>query len=156
VSADERDQLLDALPALLRELAEHGVTELEVSAGPATLYLRQRPGQFGPGQALSAGGESGPGDLVAEGLVAVTTPLAGVFYGAPSPDEPAYVTPGEAVEAGQVVALVEAMKVFNEIHVDVAGTVVAVLLSSGQPVQAGQTLITIRPDVEAVPDAEES
>jgi acetyl-CoA carboxylase biotin carboxyl carrier protein len=149
VSAEERDQLIASLPTLLRALAEHGVTELEVSAGQATLYLRQRAGQFGWRAAASAGGDSGPGDLAADGLVAVTSPLAGVFYDAPSPDEPAFVAPGEVVEAGQVVALVEAMKVFNEIHVDVAGTVLAVLLTSGQPVQAGQALITIRPDVPA-------
>ena len=50
------------------------------------------------------------------------------------------------MEAGQVVALVEAMKVFNEIHADVSGVVVAILASNGQTVLAGQTLITIRPD----------
>ena len=81
-----------------------------------------------------------------EGLAYITAPLAGVFYGAASPDEPPYVSEGEAVEAGQVVALVEAMKVFNEIHADVSGVVVAVLASNGQTVLAGQTLITIRPD----------
>jgi acetyl-CoA carboxylase biotin carboxyl carrier protein len=153
--ASERERLLAALPALLRELAESGVTELEVSAGGASLYLRQRPGPpplIGGAavDARDAGGaeaESQPG----EGLVAVTAPLAGVFYGASSPEEPPYVTPGDAVEAGQVVALVEAMKVFNEIHTEVAGTVEAILVETGQAVQAGQLLMTIRPDEGLAP-----
>jgi acetyl-CoA carboxylase biotin carboxyl carrier protein len=148
--ASERERLLAALPALLRELAESGVTELEVSAGGVSLYLRQRPGTLPPlegasGDAREAGAAEGEPEPE-EGLVAVTAPLAGVFYGAPSPEEPPYATPGDAVEVGQVVALVEAMKVFNEIHTEVAGTVEAILVDTGQAVQAGQLLMTIRPD----------
>jgi acetyl-CoA carboxylase biotin carboxyl carrier protein len=140
----QRERLLTALPALLRELAASGVTELEVTYGDSSLYLRQRPGATPPleGDALPAASET----QAEEGLAHITAPLAGVFYGAASPDEPPFVSEGEAVEAGQVVALVEAMKVFNEIHTDVSGVVVAVLASNGQTVQAGQTLITIRPD----------
>jgi acetyl-CoA carboxylase biotin carboxyl carrier protein len=154
--ASERERLLAALPALLRELAESGVTELEASAGGVSLYLRQRPGAPPPlERATGAGGEGDAADgesEAGEGLVAVTAPLAGVFYGSPSPEEPPYVAPGDAVEAGQVVALVEAMKVFNEIHTEVAGSVEAILVDTGQAVQAGQLLMTIRPD-EALADA---
>lgn len=134
-------RLLAALPGLLREMAENGVRELEVSAGDASLYVRQRPGLLPP----LASSEADVGADV-EGLVAVSAPLAGVFYGAPAPDQPAFVSAGEAVEAGQMVALVEAMKVFNEIHVEVSGVIVDVLLTDGQAVRAGQVLMTVRPD----------
>lgn len=137
----ERQRLLAALPGLLRELAENGVRELEVSAGDASLYIRQRPGLLPPLEEPVA--DAG---VEALGLVPVTAPLAGVFYGSPAPDQPAYVSAGEAVEAGQTVALVEAMKVFNEIHVEVSGLIVDVLLADGQAVQAGQVLMTVRPD----------
>lgn len=136
-----RQRLLAALPGLLRELAVNGVRELEVSAGDASLYVRQRSGLVPPLKGSVA--DSGADD---EGLVAVTAPLAGVFYGAPAPDQPAYVSAGEAVEAGQTVALVEAMKVFNEIHAEVGGVIVDVLLTDGQAVQTGQVLMTVRPD----------
>jgi acetyl-CoA carboxylase biotin carboxyl carrier protein len=140
----QRERLLTVLPALLRELAESGVTELEVSYGETSLYLKQRPGAPPPleGDAAPATGEA----QLEEGLVPIAAPLAGVFYGAASPDEPPFVSEGEAVEVGQVVALVEAMKVFNEIHAEVSGVVVAILVGNGQTVLAGQTLITIRPD----------
>ncbi|MDQ3701182.1 MAG: biotin/lipoyl-binding protein [Chloroflexota bacterium] len=137
----DRQRLLAALPGLLREMAENGVRELEVSAGDASLYVRQRPGLLPP----LASSEADVGADV-EGLVAVSAPLAGVFYGAPAPDQPAFVSAGEAVEAGQMVALVEAMKVFNEIHVEVSGVIVDVLLTDGQAVRAGQVLMTVRPD----------
>jgi acetyl-CoA carboxylase biotin carboxyl carrier protein len=149
----DAERLLALLPALVRELAAGGVTELEVSSGGASLYLRQRPGA--PGEFLEeAPAEGGAEGGIEEGLVVVAAPLAGVFYPAPAPEEPPYVTAGDTVEPGQVVALVEAMKVFNEIHADVAGTVEAVLVASGQSVKAGQPLITLRPDPAALtPDS---
>jgi acetyl-CoA carboxylase biotin carboxyl carrier protein len=143
--ADEQDRLLAVLPSLLDQLAASGVVELEVSVGEARLYLRQRPGPppapAGPAEARREGDrqEEEPG------LVAVTTPLSGIFYAAPAPGEPPYVQEGDEVEPGQVVGLVEAMKVFNEIHTEVGGTVVAVLVTTGQLVQAGQTLLKVRP-----------
>ncbi|MGH2353127.1 MAG: acetyl-CoA carboxylase [Chloroflexota bacterium] len=142
------DRLLAVLPRLLQELTESGVVELEVTVGSASLYLRQRPGATLPRP--TAAPEGADAALTDDGLVAVTTPLAGVFYAAPSPDEPPYVVEGETVEAGQVVALIEAMKVFNEIHVDVAGVVERILVTSGQSVRAGQPLITIRPNPSAL------
>lgn len=140
----DRRRLLAALPGILRQLAGSGVWELEVSAGQASLYVRQRPGP-----PLAEDVESTEVGAGAEGLIAVAAPLAGIFYDAPSPDQPPYVTKGEAVEAGQVVALVEAMKVFNEIHVEVGGVIEDILVAGGQAVQAGQTLMTLRPDPPA-------
>jgi acetyl-CoA carboxylase biotin carboxyl carrier protein len=144
MSTEAGDAVLAALRALLPELEAGGVTELDVSVGDARLYLRRRPGHtaavsFSAASALES--ESVPD----EGLVAIVTPLSGVIYIQPSPDEPAFVHEGDMVEAGQVVALVEAMKVFNEIHAEVAGMVVRLNVTPGQLVQSGQTLMELRP-----------
>jgi acetyl-CoA carboxylase biotin carboxyl carrier protein len=77
--------------------------------------------------------------------VAIVSPLAGVYYGAPSPDSAPFVSVGEAVQAGQVVAIVEAMKVFNEVKSEVAGTVLALPAKSGQLVQKGDPLLRVQP-----------
>ena len=141
------DPILAALPALIANLAASGVVELEVSVGGARLYLRQRPGSPTPASAGTAT-QQPAGEALAEeeeGLVAVTAPLSGVFYASPSPDAPPYVKEGDSVEAGQVVALIEAMKVFNEIRAETSGVVARVRISSGQLVRTGQALLLMRP-----------
>jgi acetyl-CoA carboxylase biotin carboxyl carrier protein len=135
------DTVLAGLPALLRDLAAAGVVEFEVSVGRARLYVRQRPGTVA---AEAPSSEGGTAPLEEEGLVTVVAPLGGTFYVSPSPDEPPYVKEGDEVEQGQVIGLVEAMKVFNEIHAEASGTVATLLVSAGQIVQAGQPLMTIR------------
>ena len=149
------DPLLRALAGLLAELADSSVLELEVSVGEARLYLRQRPGARPPApERASAEPQDGGAPLEEEGLVAVAAPISGVFYASPSPDEPPYVQEGDEVEAGQVVALIEAMKVFNEIHAEVAGTVARVLVAAGHLVRAGQTLLLIRPHSPGSPEGD--
>jgi acetyl-CoA carboxylase biotin carboxyl carrier protein len=73
----------------------------------------------------------------------VTSPMTGIFYGAPSPNAPPFVKEGEQVSAGQVVGLIEAMKVFNEIIATTSGTVTQLVAESGQLVQPGDPLLFI-------------
>jgi len=73
----------------------------------------------------------------------IRAPLAGLVYLSPSPDAPAFVSVGGRVEAGEVVAVIEAMKVFNEIRAERAGTVEAILVAPGDEVEAGQLLLRI-------------
>ncbi|MBI5136263.1 MAG: acetyl-CoA carboxylase biotin carboxyl carrier protein [Nitrospirae bacterium] len=75
----------------------------------------------------------------------VTSPIVGTFYRSPGPDKPAYVQVGDTVSKGQVVCIVEAMKLMNEIESDFSGKVAAVLVEDGQPVEFGQPLIRIEP-----------
>jgi acetyl-CoA carboxylase biotin carboxyl carrier protein len=77
--------------------------------------------------------------------VAVIAPLTGVFYGAPSPSSAPYAQVGDTIQAGQIVCIVEAMKVFNEITAEVSGTVTAILAQAGQLVHKGDALIRIQP-----------
>jgi acetyl-CoA carboxylase biotin carboxyl carrier protein len=80
-----------------------------------------------------------------EQLHMVKSPIVGTFYEAPSPGAPPFVKPGDMVEIGQVLCIVEAMKLLNEIESDVAGEVVKILASNGQPIEYGQELFGIRP-----------
>ncbi len=82
----------------------------------------------------------------AEELHTVKSPIVGTFYSAPSPEASPFVKPGDSVQAGQVVCIVEAMKLMNEIEADISGEVVRVLIENGQPVEYGQGLFAIRPD----------
>jgi acetyl-CoA carboxylase biotin carboxyl carrier protein len=73
----------------------------------------------------------------------VKSPIVGTFYRSPDPNSPAYVNVGDRVKVGQVLCIIEAMKLMNEIEADAAGTVKAVLIENGQPVEYGQPLIVI-------------
>ena len=80
-----------------------------------------------------------------EGLHTVKSPIVGTFYEAPSPGAPPFVKAGDTVEVGQVLCIVEAMKLLNEIESDVAGEIVRKLAVNGQPIEYGQELFVIRP-----------
>ena len=82
---------------------------------------------------------------VEESLHDVKSPIVGTFYESPAPGAPAFVQIGDQVEVGQVLCIVEAMKLMNEIESDVAGEVVKRIATSGQPVEYGQPLFAIRP-----------
>ncbi|HSI99042.1 MAG TPA: acetyl-CoA carboxylase biotin carboxyl carrier protein [Patescibacteria group bacterium] len=73
----------------------------------------------------------------------VRAPMVGTFYTSPSPDKPAFVTVGQSVKAGETLAIIEAMKMFNPIEADVSGTVLQVLAESGQPIEFDQPLFVI-------------
>jgi acetyl-CoA carboxylase biotin carboxyl carrier protein len=80
----------------------------------------------------------------AENLHIIKSPIVGTFYESPSPGSSAFVTAGDRVEKGQVVCIVEAMKLMNEIEADASGEIVKRLVSNGQPVEYGQPLFSIR------------
>lgn len=80
-----------------------------------------------------------------EGLIYVTSPMVGTFYEASSPDAAAFVKAGDKVSKGQVVCIVEAMKMFNEIESEVSGTVEKILINNQEAIEYGQNLIAIRP-----------
>ncbi|HEX8825346.1 MAG TPA: acetyl-CoA carboxylase biotin carboxyl carrier protein [Archangium sp.] len=76
---------------------------------------------------------------------AVTSPFVGTFYRTPAPDQPSFVDVGTVVKKGQVLCIIEAMKLMNEIEADVPGRVAEILVENGQPVEFGQTLFRIEP-----------
>lgn len=78
-------------------------------------------------------------------LVEVVSPIVGTFYRSPSPDEPPFVDMGNRIQKGQVVCIIEAMKVMNEIEAEVSGEIVEILVQNGQPVEYGQPLMRVNP-----------
>jgi acetyl-CoA carboxylase biotin carboxyl carrier protein len=78
------------------------------------------------------------------GLHLLKSPIVGTFYGSPSPGAAQFVVPGDRVTKGQVIGVVEAMKLMNEIEADATGEIVKCLVTNGQPVEFGQPLFSIR------------
>lgn len=95
--------------------------------------------------AVPAPAAAPPAPAPEEGLHTVKSPIVGTFYEAPSPGAPPFVKVGDAVEVGQVLCIVEAMKLLNEIESDFAGEIVKKLAVNGQPIEYGQELFVIRP-----------
>jgi acetyl-CoA carboxylase biotin carboxyl carrier protein len=144
--------LIDKLSSLL-ERSE--LVELEVEAGETGIVLR-KPATLASAAvtvAAAPSGAAGPADSAApvEPAVPVSTakavraPLTGIYYAAPSPSAPPYVTVGQQVAVGQVIGLIEAMKLFNEIKSDVSGKVVRMVAESGKLVKAKQPLLEVEP-----------
>jgi acetyl-CoA carboxylase biotin carboxyl carrier protein len=108
--------------------------------------MASAPAAAAPGVAASAA-PSAAAELaneMEEKLHEVKSPIVGTFYESPSPGAPSFVKVGDQVEVGQVLCIVEAMKLMNEIEADVAGEIVKRIATSGQPVEYGQALFAIR------------
>ncbi|MBI3031084.1 MAG: acetyl-CoA carboxylase biotin carboxyl carrier protein [Candidatus Rokubacteria bacterium] len=132
---DEVRQLIDL--ALAR-----GLSELEVSRGGTRIRIRREVAHAAapvaptsPEQAERAGAH----------LVHVEAPMVGTFYRAPSPSADPYVREGDVIKEGQVLCIIEAMKLMNEIESKVAGRISKILVENGQPVEYGQPLFLIEP-----------
>jgi acetyl-CoA carboxylase biotin carboxyl carrier protein len=143
--------LIDKLNALL-EKSE--LTELEVEAGQSSIVLRKPAALLPVVAAAAAAPAAADAAAVAAAAApavpvssarAVRAPLTGIFYSSSSPSTPAYVTVGQDVVVGQVIGLIEAMKLFNEIKSDAAGKVVRIVAESGKLVKAKQPLIEVEP-----------
>lgn len=108
-------------------------------AGPMAAPVAAAPAGAGAAQAAPAAEPVPEADLEF-----VTSPIVGTFYESPSPDAPAFVKAGDVVEKGQVLCIIESMKLMNEIEAEISGTVVAKLIENGKPVEYGEKLFSIR------------
>ncbi|MGE0455741.1 MAG: acetyl-CoA carboxylase biotin carboxyl carrier protein [Vicinamibacteria bacterium] len=82
---------------------------------------------------------------VEDGLVVVKSPIVGTFYRAPDPNSPPFVNVGDKIKVGQVLCIIEAMKLMNEIEAEVTGEIVTIHPDNGQPIQYGEPLFSVRP-----------
>ena len=140
---------------LLARLDASDVRELEVTRGAIRVRVAKDapPQKFSPGPttapAAKAPQQNGPTVVSAEADAktadAIVAPLTGIFYRSPSPQTPAFVEVGSAVASGDVIGLIEAMKLFNEIHSTKSGTVRKILAENGQLVRAHAPLIELDP-----------
>ncbi|MEP7082583.1 MAG: acetyl-CoA carboxylase biotin carboxyl carrier protein subunit [Chloroflexota bacterium] len=158
-AAPDGHAVLAAIDALAPAFEQAGLDELEVEVGELRVRLARPRAEPPPSvdAGLVAGGQpSAPaaapsGDGLtpfgepAPGMRHVIAPLTGVWYAAPSPGARAYVAEGDEITSGQVVGMIEAMKLFNEIKSDVSGTVTRALAESGTLVKRKQPLLEVKP-----------
>ncbi len=139
-------------------VAEHNLSELIVDTKEVTLTVRRGgaafavqpavalapvPAAYAPAAPPAHSAAPPPAPPVEDRAHVVTSPFVGTFYRKPNPDSPNYVAVHEKVDKGQVLCIVEAMKLMNEIEADVAGTIIAILVEDGAPVEYGQSLFKI-------------
>jgi len=152
---DQSEPILAAVDLLAPAFAEAGLDELELSVGDLQVRLA-RPRAAAPA-AVAAPAEASPTPVApptdgltpfgepAAGMRFVSAPLTGVWYPAPSPGARPYVNEGDEVAAGQVIGLIEAMKLFNEIKSDASGRITRVLVENGTLVKRKQPLLEVDP-----------
>jgi acetyl-CoA carboxylase biotin carboxyl carrier protein len=148
----------DEIKELIQLVVESGIAELELQRGEDRVRIRrtlERQEAVAPAAVAayapavvetaqpSAGPSAAPAPHANEHIV--TSPIVGTYYDAPKPGDPPFVKVGDAVETGQILCIIESMKLMNEIESDVAGTVVAKLTENGRPVEYGEALFAIRP-----------
>jgi len=137
-------------------VAEHNLSELILDTKEVTLTVRRggvappvahAPPTMtyapAPVVAAVAAPAAAPPPAIEDKAHVVTSPFVGTFYRRPNPDSPNYVAVHDKVDKGQVLCIVEAMKLMNEIEADVAGKIVAILVEDGVPVEYGQPLFKI-------------
>ncbi|HTA38427.1 MAG TPA: acetyl-CoA carboxylase biotin carboxyl carrier protein [Candidatus Acidoferrales bacterium] len=144
------DPEMETLQELLALMKEHDLDRLKVKRGDAVYELVRRDGAVtyaAPAPQAAAAAPSGdPGVPVAGANVKkVVAPLTGVFYRSPSPDTDSYVEIGSHVSKGDVICILEAMKLFNEIQSDHTGQVVRIVAENGELVSQGEELFWIEP-----------
>jgi len=150
---------LKEIKELINLMNENDLAELEIEREGAKIRIRKSSsGKF---EAITEGPsmpriiqtvkvdqepEAKKGPLPEKNLLAIKAPMVGTFYRAPSPDAKPYIEIGRPIEVGQVVCVIEAMKLMNEIKSEVNGKVVEVLVENANPVEYGQALFMVEPE----------
>lgn len=144
---------------MINLMNENGLTELEVEKDDMRIRLKKAAGGVegleGP-VAYPVGGVAAAAGTKAQGAqeieekniiktVEIKSPMVGTFYRAPNPEAPAYVEVGQVIEPGQVICIIEAMKLMNEIKSEIKGKILEILVDNAEPVEFGQSLFLIDP-----------
>lgn len=143
---------------LLELMAEHNVGEIEIEKDNAKIKLRKManggivmqsapqvmvaPAMKAPALAEAPAAAAQP--AAEEGVTIVRSPMVGTFYASPAPDQPTYVSVGKVVKDGDVLCIIEAMKLMNEIKSELSGTVVEIMVQNGQTVEYDQPILKIK------------
>ena len=144
---------------LIELLEESGIAEIEIHEGEESVRI-SRGGSAPLPQTmvnvpsvdagsplktqLSTNENLSNDDYSDEGEV-ITAPMVGIFYSSPSPDQPPFVNKGQNIKTGDVLCIIEAMKIMNQIEADIDGKLVRILVENGDPVEYGQSLFVINP-----------
>ena len=141
---------------LIELLEESGIAEIEISEGEESVRISRYPAgvptmaapahavpQYAPGPAAPPAPAPAPAQSAAADGKTVTAPMVGTFYAAPAPGAKPFVDIGTEVKEGDVLCIIEAMKMMNQIESDHAGRIAAVLVKNGEPVEFGQPLFIV-------------
>jgi len=141
----QKSTWLERVEDLIDILEGSSISELELTEQGTEIIIRRKPSMVMTAVSTQQAGMAGGAVPVTriESSVAIVTPLTGVYYSAASPTSPPFVNIGDTVYVGQVVALIEAMKVFNEVTAEVSGRVVELPAKNGEVVQKGDALIRV-------------
>ena len=151
---------LRKIKKLIDLLEESNLSEIEIKEGEESVRLARVPkGSYAPQPQLYAPApvehrapapmpmasptESATGGSAKPDGHVMRAPMVGTFYTSPAPDKPAFVSIGQPVKAGETLAIIEAMKMFNPIEAEVSGTVLAILVENGQPVEFDEPMFVI-------------
>jgi acetyl-CoA carboxylase biotin carboxyl carrier protein len=141
--------VVDVVRELSTVLAQLGLTEVEVTWGGTTVRVqRSAPTAsvaHGAAPPLAPAATVSITEPAEQSRVTVEAPIVGTFYRASAPNAEPYVREGDVVKQGQIVCIIEAMKLMNEIESKVGGRIVSILVENGQPVEYGQPLFSIDP-----------
>ena len=149
----------DEIRELIRLVMETGIAELEIQRGEDRVRIRRAmgaqdiviPAPVSASSFMPAAGPPGSASPTQSAPAAgsdellVKSPIVGTYYESPKPGDAAFVKVGDEVEPGQVLCIIESMKLMNEIEAEVAGTIVAKLMENGRAVEYGEALFAIRP-----------
>lgn len=148
--SESLEQVAEFIDQVIRLMQRGGIHELKLRHGDFKLALQSdgvQPTTANPApQAEPAPGSAAPSQAEgADDSYTITAPMIGTYYAAPAPGEPPFVQPGDSIEEGQTVGIIEAMKIMNEIASDVSGEVVEIVAENGQTVEYGSPLVIVRP-----------
>lgn len=144
-NAPATGDVVEAVRTLIGLMGSGGIRELDLSFGDVSIRLRGQGNSVtaAPSAPLPVLDASSPAVEPSSTGSLITAPMIGTFYSAPSPGDPPFVSLGDRIDAGQVVGIIEAMKIMNEIVADRAGIIVEVLVSNGQAVEYGSPLFRV-------------
>jgi acetyl-CoA carboxylase biotin carboxyl carrier protein len=146
----------DEIKELIQLVVDSGIAELELQRGDSRVRIRRTldrqempmaaPMAASMPTSIAETVHTSPSPAApAANEHIVKSPIVGTYYESPKPGDPAFVKVGDSVEPGQVLCIIESMKLMNEIESEIAGTVVAKLMESGRPVEYGEALFALRP-----------
>jgi acetyl-CoA carboxylase biotin carboxyl carrier protein len=151
---EEKKMNIKEIKELLELMAEHNVGEIEIEKDNAKIKLRKMPNggvmvqsapqMMAPMQTVMHAPAAAAQAADEEGVTIVRSPMVGTFYASPAPDQPAYVSVGKVVKDGDVLCIIEAMKLMNEIKSELGGTVIEIMVQNGQTVEYDQPILKIK------------
>jgi acetyl-CoA carboxylase biotin carboxyl carrier protein len=146
---EKRELELEILKEIIQIMKDEDISEVSIQQNDLKIKVKRLPDQMSlavqSAAMMASQQEVAHSEDISDGLVIIPAPMVGTFYRAPSPDAKSYVNVGDEIEAGEVICIIEAMKLMNEITADVNGEIVGIMVEDGQPVEYDQPMFQVKP-----------